>query len=163
MSVQVYDVPRSSLVRPKAISGSTMSRRHVGRANSTIIGIEPPVFFSSPRGLASFRGKRKIGFSFGMGNRRRWQKEETTAGEAAGACPGMVSWTSFCASLAPVDRLAPRNVRCIVQLVIALAGTRSSPAILSTNLFPSDENDYVLEIGTFGRIFKNSFYNIKHF
>lgn len=121
MSIQVYDVPRSPLVRPKAIPGSTVSRKHVGRANSTIIGIKHRRFSSHCRGgrggLASFRGKRKIG----MGNRRRWQKEETTAAEVAGACPGLVSWTSFCSSLAPVDRLAPRNVRCIVQLVIVLA------------------------------------------
>lgn len=122
-------MPRSSLVRPKAIPGSTVSRKHVGRANSTIIEHQAADFLliagGRGEGLASFRGKRKIGFSFGMGNRRRWQKEETAA---TGACPELVSWTSFCSSLAPVDRLAPRNVRCIVQLVIGLAGTRSSPA-----------------------------------
>lgn len=74
-----------------------------------------------------FVAERKIAaLSFGMGNRRRRQKEETASGEAAGACPALVSWTSFCSGLAPVDRLAPRNVRCTVQLVIVPAGTRSA-------------------------------------
>jgi len=103
------------LVRPKAISGTIVSRKHVDRANSTIIGIKSLVFFSSSGDRLPFVVKEKSGSrsgweiaGVGEGKRKKLQPRE-----AVGACPGLVSWTSFCSSLAPVDRLAPQNVRCI--------------------------------------------------
>lgn len=104
------------------------------------------VFFLIAEGSASFRGKRKIGelSPFGMGNLAGVGKRKKPGerGEAAGVCPGLVSWTSFCSSPAPVDRLAPRNVRCTMQLVIVLAGARSAARERSEpRLFDQREED----------------------
>lgn len=88
------------------LCGSIMSRKHVGRANSTIIGF---VFFLSLGDWLPFvvneKSSSRSGWEIaGVGKRKKLQ-----AREAAGACPGLASWTSFCSGLAPVDRLAPRQ------------------------------------------------------
>lgn len=76
MSIQVYNVPRSPLVRPKAIPGPTVSRKHVGRANSTIIGIKHRRFSSHCRGdWLPFVVNEKSGWEIaGVGKRKKLQK-----------------------------------------------------------------------------------------